>query len=94
MRDDSEEIGNGDVAADEDFRAPGPLRVGTLHPRPTGTPFRLVSSAGLLSSLSGRSGSEPSSEAPEFIACQTCLAESNDSRLQPHVAAHLPGTII
>ena len=69
-------------------------RPGTGHRRPTSIPFRLVSVAGQLNPLSDRSGSEPSSEASESIACKTCLAESNDPRLQPHAAAHLPGTII
>jgi len=75
-------------------RCPGrPFHGGAVRPWPTPTLFELVPTPGPLNPLSGRLGSEPSSPAPESIACQTCLAESRAGRLQPHAAAHPPGTI-
>jgi len=58
-------------------------RRGAAHAWPTPTPFELVPIPGLLNRMSGRLSSEPSTTASESIACQTCLAESRSSRLQP-----------
>jgi len=69
-------------------------RVGAPQHRPASAPFCLVSIPGPLNRLSDQFGCEPSSAAPESIAHKTCLAESPNSRLQPHAAAHPPGTMI
>jgi hypothetical protein len=63
---------------------------GQIIPWPADTPLWLVSIPGRLKLMSSRFDSKPS----EPIARKTCFAEPQVSRLQPHAAAHPPGTVI